>query len=202
MKNRVLLTAAIALSSLTIAAGPEPMVWNVDAPHTGITFSVKHFFTPVDGRFENYDIELTYDHESPANSSVRASIEVASIDTNNERRDAHLLSEDFFEAETYPYITFVSESVEQVGPNQLIARGPLKIKGQVQDVALPIEILGVKDIPAEMQEMLGGVTTVASFAAGLQIERGDFNVGVGSWAADLVVGEEVDISIKLEANRK
>jgi len=201
-KRKIFSSAVLALTALTIAAGPAPMVWNVDKPHTGIGFSVKHFFTPISGQFDEYNIELTYDREDPTNSSVRVSIAVASVNTGNETRDAHLMSADFFEADTYPYITFVSESAEWDGENQLLVGGPLKIKGQVHDVVLPITILGVKDIPAEMREMLGGVTEIASFETSIQLVRGDFNVGTGSWAANLVVGDDVDITIAVEANRK
>ena len=201
-KRKILSGAVLALTALTIAAYPAPMLWNVDEPHTGINFTVKHFFTPINGTFEDYDIQLMYDRHNPANSSVRVSIDVSSVNTGNERRDSHLLSADFFEAETYPYITFVSQTVEQVGENQLLMRGPLRIRGQVHDVELPVMILGVKDVPAEMQEMLGGVTEIASFETELRLIRGDYNVGVGSWAANLVVGDEVAISIAVEANRR
>ena len=201
-KRKFISSVVIALTTLTIAAGPAPMAWNVDEPHTGINFSVNHFFTPVHGQFDDYDIELTYDRENPANSSVRLRIDVTSVNTGNEKRDNHLRSPDFFEADTYPYITFVSESVQQVGEGRLLVRGPLKIKGQVHDVELPVTILGVKDIPAEMREMLGGVTEIASFAIALRLDRGDYNVGTGSWAATLVVGSHVDVDIAVEANRK
>ena len=201
--NRKLLTGAVlALTSLMIAAGPAPMLWNVDVPHTGINFSVKHFFTPIPGEFDDYDIELIYDRENPQYSSVRVTIDVASVNTGNDRRNNHLMSADFFEAEAYPYITFVSESVRQIADDKLLVRGPLTIKGWVHNVELPITILGVKDIPAQMQEMLGGVTEVASFETELRLVRGDYDVGVGSWAANLVVGDDVDISITVEANRK
>lgn len=200
-KQKLFSRGAVALAALTIAAGPAPEPWNVDVPHTGIDFSVKHFFTPVQGSFENYDIELAYDRAHPENSSVRVRIDVQSVATGNEKRDNHLRSGDFFESETYPYITFVSEEVVAVGENELLVRGPLKIKGQVLDVELPVQILGVVDVPAEMQEMLGGVTQVASFETALRIDRRDFGVGVGSWAATAVVGSDVDISIAVEANR-
>ncbi len=201
MWNKLLPGAITMLALALMAAGPAPAVWNVDKPHTGIGFTAKHFFTPVQGQFDEYDIELTYDREDPANSQVRARIAVGSVNTGNEGRDEHLLSGDFFEADTYPYITFVSESVEQVALDQLLVRGPLKIKGQTRDVVLPITILGVQDIPGEMQEMLGGITELASFSMSLTVDRGDYNVGVGSWAAALVVGSDVDIEIAVEANR-
>ena len=97
--KRILPGAVIALAALTIAAGPAPEAWNVDASHTGINFSVKHFFTPVQGQFDDYEVNLVYDRENPANSSVSVRIAVSSIETHNDRRNAHLLSGDFFEAE-------------------------------------------------------------------------------------------------------
>ncbi len=201
MMRKLISGGALALATMTIAAGPAPMKWNVDVPHTGIEFSVNHFFTPVTGKFDNYEIDLTFDRENPANSEVAVRIDVNSVNTGNERRDTHLLSGDFFEADQYGYITFESESVRANGENQLLARGPLTIKGVTHQVELPITILGVKDIPAEMREMLGGVVEIASFQTELELDRGDYGVGVGSWAAALVVGHEVGISIAVEANR-
>jgi polyisoprenoid-binding protein YceI len=128
-------------------------------------------------------------------------IPVSSVNTNNQRRDQHLVSGDFFEAEAHPYITFTSESVRKVGENELMVRGPLSIKGQTRTVELPVTILGVMDVPADMQEMLGGVTEIASFQTKLSLDRRDFGVGVGSWAATMVVGGDVDIDIAVEANR-
>jgi len=177
------------------------MKWNVDVPHTGIEFSVNHFFTPISGKFDSYEIELMFDRENPASSSVEVRIDVQSVNTGNERRDTHLMSGDFFDAETYRYITFRSEEVRANGAGELIVRGPLTIKDQTHTVELPIRLLGVKDIPAEMREMLGGVEEVASFQTGLEIDRSDYGVGAGSWAAAMVVGHEVGIEIAVEANR-
>lgn len=199
--RRLLAGATLALAPLTVAAGPDAMTWNVDVPHTAVTFSVKHFFTPVKGHFDQFEIELAYDPDVPENSSVRVRIPVAGINTGNERRDAHLVSGDFFEAETYPYITFVSQSVTRVSDTELLVRGPLRIKGQVRDVALPVTILGLMDVPADMREMLGGVKHIASFETHLTLDRRDFGVGVGDWAATAVVGKDVDIEIAVEANR-
>ena len=201
MTRRLFSGAVLTLSTLTIAAGPDAMIWNIDKPHTGVGFEVKHFFTPVQGQFDEFDVELMYDREDPANSTVRVSIPVSSVDTRNQKRNSHLLSEDFFEVETYPYITFSSESVEQVSDTELLVRGPLEIKGVVRQIELPVTILGVMDVPGEMREMLGGVEQIASFEASITLDRRDFGVGVGSWAATAVVGKGVNINIAVEANR-
>ena len=91
MNKKLLTGAVVALTSLMIAAGRAPMMWNVDVPHTGINFSVKHFFTPIHGEFDDHQIELIYHRENPENSSVRVSIDATSVNTGNDRRNAHLL---------------------------------------------------------------------------------------------------------------
>ncbi|MEX2526247.1 MAG: YceI family protein [Gemmatimonadota bacterium] len=194
--------AALAAAA-TIAATPavQSSEWNVDPAHTEINFKVSHFFTPVSGTFQDFDVDLVYDAENVANSSVNVRIDVASVDTKNPDRDEHLKSADFFEAANHPQITFRSRSVRRTGPDQLMASGPLTIKGVTQEIELPIRLLGMQEIPGEMQEMLGGVKRVAGFHAETQIRRQDFGVGVGSWAATMVVGGNVDIEIALEANQ-
>lgn len=200
MTKRTLIAGAMALGSLSIAATPEAPAWNVDAPHTEVSFSVKHFFTPVTGEFEQFDVALAYDRANPENSSVRVRIPVTSVQTGNEKRNNHLLSEDFFEADANPDITFVSTSVTRVADGRLVVRGPLTIKGVTREVELPVKVLGVMDVAPEMQEMLGA-KQIASFETTLSVDRRDFGVGVGSWAATAVVGANVDIRIAVEANR-
>lgn len=203
-KNRwylaALLVVALIASQLTANAAPTTGAWSTDTAHTEINFSVKHFFTPVTGSFEDYEIVLDYNAAEPEKSRVEARIKVASVNTGNEKRDNHLRSADWFEAEKYPYITFESTSVRKVGDNRLIASGDLTIKGKSQRIELPITLLGSQKIPEQMQQMLGGTKEVRSFEASTAIERSDFGVGVGSWAATLVVGGEVSIEILLEAH--
>lgn len=201
MMRKLISGGALALATMTIAAGPAPVEWNVDQPHSGVEFSVKHFFTPVTGQFDDYEIDLIFDRENPQNSSVTVRIDVNSVNTGNADRDTHLKSGDFFEADEFGIITFESQSVRAIGSDQLMVRGPLTIKGQTHQVELPITLLGVKDIPEGMRAMLGGVEQVASFSTELKIDRSDYGVGVGSWAAALVVGHEVTIEIAVEANR-
>ena len=196
----LLLGVALLASQVTATAAPTTAAWSTDAAHTEINFSVKHFFTPVSGSFEDYEIDLDYNAEQPEKSTVEARIKVASVNTGNQKRDDHLRSGDWFEADKYPYITFKSTSVRLVSENQLIASGSLTIKGKSQQVELPITLLGNQMIPEQMQPMLGGTKNVASFQATTAIDRGDFGVGVGNWAATMVVGSEIKIEILLEAH--
>ncbi len=200
--TRSTLLIAVAVVSIA-AAGPAPAAastWNVDSGHTEINFQVTHFFTPVSGSFDQFEIDLQYDADNPAASSVAVAIPVASINTRNERRDGHLRSGDFFGVDEHDQITFTSSSVRAVGDGQLIATGPLTIKGVSKEIELPITLLGVQDIPEQMQEMLGGATRIASFRATTTLDRGDFGVGTGNWAATLVVGGEVEVEILVEAH--
>ncbi len=191
----------LAAAAAGIAATPlDAPMWEVDADHTTVGFSVKHFFTPVEGQFEDFDIDMSYDADNPAASHVSARIAVASVNTNNERRNEHIKTADFFDAGVHPDITFESTAVREIGDGNLIATGDLTIKGVTRQVEMPITLLGIQDIPAEMQEMLGGAERIASFEATLNIDRGDFGVGTGSWAATLIVGADVDISIAVEAH--
>jgi polyisoprenoid-binding protein YceI len=196
--------APLLLAAATLAATPAMTAeaWNVDKAHTEINFKVNHFFTPVSGTFEDFEIDLQYDAANPAASSVSVRIVVASVSTGNADRDQHLRSADFFEAGSHPNITFRSTSVRQVSADQLVATGPLTIKGVTQTIDLPIRVLGVQEIGEEMRPMLGGITRVAGFAADTRIRRQDFGVGVGNWAATLVVGGNVDIEIAVEANQR
>jgi polyisoprenoid-binding protein YceI len=182
--------------------GPVRAEWNVDASHTEVNFSVRHFFTPVSGSFHEFDISLDFDPVNVERSQVKVIIEVASIDTRNERRDNHLRSGDFFDVENFPRMTFESASVHRAGPDRMVVTGNLTIKDVTREIDLPITLLGIKDLPPQMQEMFGGITQVASFTADTEVDRRDFGVGVGTWAETAVVGAEVQISIALEANRK
>ena len=153
-------TAALAVlllvaGAIAATATAETQSWRVDGAHTEVNFSVKHFFTPVSGSFADFDVHLDYDPNNPAKSSFSAKIRVASINTGNERRDNHLRSADWFSADEYPYITFESHSVKKVGKDRLIADGTLTIKGQAKPVRLEIGLLGTRQIPEPMQEMLG-----------------------------------------------
>ena len=195
----LVLTGVVALA-LPAAASAAP--WSVDKAHTEVNFRVKHFFTPVNGSFGKWEINLQYDAENPENSTVTATIDIASVNTGNERRDNDLRSANWFEMEAHPTMTFKSTKIEKAGEDKLVAHGVLTIKGHEKKVDLAITHLGTKQIPAEMQEAMRGLKEVASFEASATIDRHDFEVGVGNWASNAVVGDKVEITILLEAHQR
>ena len=205
MRNILKITGLLAVGAVSVAASnyqPELAAWNVDGAHSAISFSVRHFFTPVRGTFSDYKIDLNFDAENPENSTFDVKIAVASVITGVEKRDNHLRSADWFETDKYPYMTFKSTSVKRVGTNEFLVVGDLTIKDVTKQVELPITVLGIKDIPEPMQDMLGGVKRVASFEGGSEIDRRDFDVGVGTWAETVIVSPDVAIEIVVEANLK
>ena len=115
------------------------MRWNIDASHSLAEFSVRHLMiTNVKGRFAKLEGWVEYDPANPAAARVEVSIDVASIDTREEKRDVHLRSADFFDAEKYPKITFTSKHVEKTGDGFRVA-GALAMHGVTRDVTLEVE---------------------------------------------------------------
>lgn len=168
--------------------------WSIDKAHSNLNFQVIHFFTPVNGKFHDYTSKIYFNPANLAESSINVEVMVNSIDTNNEKRDGHLQSDDFFNAKKYPKMIFKSSKITKEGDNKFVAHGKLTIKDVIKEVKLPFTLLGMKDHP--MKEN----TKVAGIKGNLTIDRTDFDVGVGDWAATAVVGDEVDISFALELN--
>lgn len=166
--------------------------WTIDRAHSSINFTITHFFTPVNGTFDDYQADILFDPENLNESSINITIPIESINTSNERRDGHLMSEDFFNAEQWPSIQFSSNSIEQTADNQFVAKGELTIRDVTQEFELPFELLGIMDHP--MQEN----TKVAGIVADAELMRTDYGVGVGDWAATAVVGDKVTINLNLE----
>ncbi|MFQ5583904.1 MAG: YceI family protein, partial [Calditrichia bacterium] len=106
----------------------------VDKVHTNIGFLVRHMvLSKVRGEFKDYTIALNWDENNPENSSVEVRIKVASINTDNQRRDSHLKSSDFFDAKNYPEMIFNSSKIEKVDDNEYVAHGTLTIRGVTKE---------------------------------------------------------------------
>ena len=170
--------------------------WEVDLAHSSISFEINHFFTPVRGTFDDFKGTLLFDAKDLEGSRADFTIQVKSVNTRNEKRDGHLQSGDFFDAEKYPIIRFVATSFTSKSDDQFVAEGQLTIRDVTKDFSLPFEVLGVQDHPMKKGHVLTGIRAEAS------LSRTDYGVGTGNWAATAVVGNEVNFTILLEATRK
>ncbi len=182
----------VSAAFTTINDNDSATAWQIDKSHSAVNFTINHFFTPVDGSFDEYEAVVNFDPSNLGESSIDVTIPVSSVNTRNARRDGHLLTDDFFNAEAFPNIRFVSSEIIQDGENNFVARGQLTIRDVTREFDLPFELLGVMDHP--MREN----TTVAGIVASAQIMRNDFGVGTGDWRATAVVGDRVNIQLNLE----
>jgi polyisoprenoid-binding protein YceI len=176
---------------LLIATAAFAEEYKIDPGHSSATFSVRHLMiSNVPGRFSNVKGTIVYDEQDLTRSSVKATIPTATINTDNEGRDQHLKSGDFFDVEKFPEMTFVSKRIEKRG-NQLIAIGDLTIKGVTKEVELPFEVVKA-NTPF-------GVAIGATGST--KVNRKDFNI---LWSRTMdgggaVVGDEVKIEFSVEA---
>ena len=150
----------------------------------------------VRGVFTDFGGTIAFDKANPAASTVEFRIKATSIDTNNERRDGHLRSADFFDVATYPEIVFKSTKVTAKGGNAYDVAGTLTMRGVTKTVTLPVKYLG------EGKDPFGNIK--ASFETALAINRKDYNI-VWNKALDTggyLLGDEVAIAISLEASKQ
>lgn len=166
--------------------------WDIDPVHSDVSFTVRHMMvSKVRGHFGTFSGEITT-AENFTDSSVTATIDAASVDTNNEQRDQHLRSPDFFDVEKHPTWTFRSTGIRQDGDKYLLD-GELTIKGVTRPVTLDLEIGGFGP------DAYGG--TRAGFSASTTIDRNDFGVDIKMPmdGGGLVVGDKVQVNIEIEA---
>ena len=183
------------VAALTFALSAEATLaetYVVDAAHSSVDFSIRHLVGRTKGRFGDFSGTISYDAAKPAASSFSGTIQVKSIDTGNERRDGHLKNADFFEAETYPTITFESTEVTSTGENALDVKGKLTMHGTTKEVTLSVEILGTGTNPRSGKAQIGLETNFSLLCS---------DYGVNSWERfSAVLGDEVRIQVLIEAN--
>jgi polyisoprenoid-binding protein YceI len=187
--------AILALFASVSAYAAAAFSWKIDKTHSGINFSVDHFFSAVTGNFTDYSGTISFDENNLEGSSVSFTIPVSSINTQDAKRDKHLQSSDFFDAKKFPAITFESEKFYKKD-GALKVLGNLTIRNVTKQVVFPIVIKGKMDHP-----MMKG-TELLGISIATKIDRTMFEVGTGSWAATSVVGDEVLINVNMELNRK
>lgn len=181
----------IGATALSIHA-QEAKQWGIDKSHSSINFSIDHFFTSVQGEFHEFDGNIHFDPENLGGSSAEFTIQVASVDTDEPDRDDHLQTPDFFNAEKYPTISFKSTKFEKKSDKEFKISGKLTMRGITKDIAFNLKVKGRVDNPWQEGREIMGVEIET------ELDRTDFEVGTGSWAATSVVSDEVEIEIHME----
>lgn len=191
--NLIKATAFICLlfSAVTITA-QSAKHWNIDKTHASVNFGIDHFFSEVTGKFKEFDGNINFDPANLGASNATFTIKVASVNTDEKDRDDHLQSADFFDASKFPTMKFVSTKFEKKSDAQYLVHGKLTIKDITKDVVLPMKITGRTDNPWKPGYEILGVQITTN------IDRTQYGVGTGSWAATAVVGDEVRIKVNME----
>lgn len=188
--------ARITLAAIAVAAFAAPaaaQTWKIDPSHSSATFTVKHMMVSnVPGRFGKVEGTIVYDGQNIAGVKADATIDATTITTDNEKRDAHLKSPDFFDTTSFPTITFKSKRAEAAGNGKFKLIGDLTMRGKTKEVVLDVE--GPTDpVTVQNSQRIGATATTT-------LNRQDFGV---SWSRTMdgggyVVGDQVKVTLELE----
>lgn len=190
---KTFLFSVAALLSLSVA---HAQTWAVDKAHSRVGFTVTHnLLSEVDGNFKTFDAKITAAKADLSDAVFEFSADVNSISTDNERRDGHLKSPDFFDAAKFPAITFKSTSFKKVDGKQYKLAGDLTMHGVTKPVILNVTMAG----PVTMKGMGGKEQEKAGFKAGTTVKRSDFGIGT---IPVLVVSDEIEIKVNGEFTKQ
>jgi len=187
--------ALVLAASTSSSAFAGILTYEADKAHSNISFKIRHLLSRTTGQFKDYKATVMIDPEKRDQVNVVAEIEVASIDTDEEKRDAHLRGEDFFDAAKYPKMVFTGSKLTNVNAENTKAKleGKLTIKDVSKQVVLDVEWFGTATDPWGNQ--------TAAFSGTTKINRKDFGI---VWnksldAGGYLIGDEVEIEINIEA---
>ena len=194
--SAALLAGVVLASGLQAQADPAAPAglrsYKVDKSHTTIGFRVRHLgISWVHGSFGDYDVTFDYDATDPARSRVEATIQAASVTTNNERRDRDLRA-NYLTVDSFPTLSFVSHKVEPEAGDHLKVSGDLTIRGVTRPVVLDAELGGARTF---------GKFYRVAFSASTAVKRQDFGMTRNAFIEGVgAVGDSVQITIDLEAS--
>lgn len=168
----------------------------VDPVHSNVTFKIRHLMSSVTGHFRDFQGTVELDAQDPTRSSVTFTIEVASIDTANPKRDEHLRSADFFDVQKYPEITFRSKRIGRKSGDTYEVTGEFTMHGVTREITVPVDYLGTARDPWGNDR--------AGFAASTRLDRKAYGIVWNQTldAGGLLLGDEVEVTVSLEAVRK
>jgi polyisoprenoid-binding protein YceI len=187
----------VPLLGMATAASAASQIYDIDPAHSQVGFSIRHLFSRVPGQFKQFSGVIYADEKHPAASSVEVTIQTASIFTDNETRDGHLRSPDFFAADSFPTITFKSTKVAPAGKDRYKVTGDLTMRGVTKTVELDMEFLGKGDVSIGGKDM--GVK--AGFDANTKLNRQDYGIRWNQTLdqGGLMLGDDVAVSLHVEA---
>ncbi|MCW3115667.1 MAG: hypothetical protein JWR18_4063 [Segetibacter sp.] len=168
-------------------------IYKIDVDHSDIMFKVKHLMiSTVTGIFKKFDATLEVNEQDLSDAKVTFEADVTSIDTKNEQRDTHLKSDDFFNAEQFPKMTFTSTSIERTGDDEFRLMGDLTIRDTTKSVELKVEYNGSTKDPWGFERM--------GFEVSGKINRKEYGL---KWSAvteagGLVVADDVKLAMNVE----
>jgi len=187
---RLILPALVLLTAGTLSAQAAVETYKIDAVHSNISFKIRHLMSKVQGRFGKAEGVVALDTKDITKSSVDVSIDTNSISTNDEKRDGHLKTPDFFDVAKYPTITFKSTKVKETSKGHLEVTGVFTMHGVARNLVLPITFLGTQTDPYK--------NVVAGFEGGTTLNRTNFDMGY----APGLLGNDVEIDLNIEARKQ
>lgn len=171
--------------------------WKVDPTHSTLEFTVKHMMiSSVKGTFNDFDAHIEANPEDLTDATIEFTIDVNSVDTRNKDRDDHLRSEDFFDANNHPQMTFTAISITKKDDQTYKVLGDFTIRGTTKRVPFDITYEGT------VQDPYGN--EVAGFSGHTTIDRKDFGLtwGPALETGGLLIGEDVKINLEIQMHKQ
>ncbi len=191
MRSMLLVSLIVGIASPVFAAN-----YKIDPDHSEVGFKIRHLaISNVTGKFTEFTGTFSFDPKDVAASKAEAEINIKSVDTAQRKRDDHLKGEDFFSADRFPQMKFVSKAVETSGADSFKVTGDLTIRGITKSVTLDVSYTGSAKDPWGNEK--------AAFSATTKISRKEFGL---TWnkaleTGGMVVGDEVTITLEVEGTK-
>ena len=189
-------SSILLLAGLLSAPAWAAKTYEIDKDHSSVSFKIRHLVSNVNGSFNEFSGKIAVDDKKPENSSVEFTVMADSINTANKKRDEHLRSGDFFDADKFKEITFKSKKVKAIGKNKYQVEGDLTLHGVTQPVTVKVDYLG------ETKDPWGN--TKSGFKTEFKVARKSYGM-VWNKALDagsLMLGDEVNLTVDVEATEK
>ena len=170
--------------------------WKIDPAHSEINFRVKHLVvSTVRGHFDNFNATIETNKEDFSDAKIQFEADIKSINTNNEQRDTHLKSADFFDADNHPKMSFESTSVKKISESEMEVKGNFTLRGVTKEITLDVNFNGIVSGFGDVK--------VAGFEINAKLNRFDYGLQWNTLteAGGVVVSNEVKIEILAEFNR-